>query len=186
MGYGFLAMSFNVLIINLRLDSYDSAHSHNKYYIMEITLDIAQRIIEGTPVLTEVGVPYKGIEVTHVGFTDADGTPFEYESGDQYAIVSLKAYNEYQFENAVAAFVAEDYDEAVAKSLSVSMTVDKAREIQAKSTGTVILQTVMNSDDVEIIVVRSFVPAVAVDASKMKRSLTAMLAKPKLAEATAE
>jgi hypothetical protein len=183
MGYGILAVSFSVLFTNLRLDSCDSAHSHNKYYIMEITMEIAQRIIEGTPVLTEVGVPYKGIEVTHVGYVDGDGTPWEYESGDKYAIVSLRAYNEHQFDNAVEAFVAEDYDEAVAKSLSVNILVDKLGDIQAKSTGTVILSTYMNADDIECVGIRSFVPAMAIDASKMKRSLTAMLARPKVAEA---
>jgi len=143
---------------------------------MEITKEIAQRIIESTPVITEANVPYKGIEINHIGFTDADGEPFAWESGDEYAIVSFKACTEYQFNNAVEAFVAEDYDEAVRSNLTLSVPVEKARLWSIKTPGTLVCRKIMNNDNVEIMVANSYQPAVAIDSTKAKRTLADVLA----------
>lgn len=143
---------------------------------MEITKEIAQRIIESTPVITEANVPYKGIEINHIGFNDADGNPFSYDNGDEYAIASFKAVSEYQFDKSVEAFVEEDYDTAVAGSLSMRVPVEKARLWSVKTPGTLVCHKVINNDGVEIMVARSYQPAVAIDSTKAKRTLADVLA----------
>lgn len=143
---------------------------------MEITKEIAQRIIESSPVITEANVPYKGIEVTNIGYTDADGEPFAWESGDEYAIVSFKALTEYQFDNAVQAFIEEDYEGAVRHNLTLSLPVEKARLLSVKTPGTLVCRKILNNDGVEIMVANSYQPAVAIDSSKAKRSLADILA----------
>lgn len=143
---------------------------------MEITKEIAQRIIESSPVITEANVPYKGIEITNIGYVDADGEPFAWESGDEYAIVSFKALTEYQFDNAVQSFIEEDYETAVRNNLTLSVPVEKARLWTVKTPGTLVCRKILNNDGIEIMVANSYQPAVAIDASKAKRSLADILA----------
>jgi hypothetical protein len=143
--------------------------------IMEFTKEIAMKIIESKPVIDQAMVPYKGIEVTYVGYTDSDGNAFTWESGDEYAIVSFKAVTEYGFEQSVEDFKNEDYNSAVNHNLSMSMSVDKARELSIKTPGTLVCHFVTNKDGVEILVPRSYAPTQAVVAKT--RSLASILAK---------
>ena len=144
---------------------------------MEFTRELAMKIIESKPVIDQALVPYKGIEVSYVGFTDADGEAFEWESGDEYAIVSFKAVNEYGFDLSVEDFKNEDFDSAVNHNLSMSMSVDKARNISVNAPGTLVCHFVKNKDGIDILVPKSYTPAVAIDSSKARRSLTDILAK---------
>jgi len=144
---------------------------------MEITREIALKMIESRPVIEQAMVPYKGIEVAYVGFTDAEGEPFIWEgdNGGEYAIVSFNATNDYKFNESVEAFKNEDYDEAVNNRLSMRMDADKAREICKGMLGTLICHTILNSEDIEILVPKNFTPIAAVVAKK--RSLSDILAK---------
>lgn len=142
---------------------------------MEFTQETAMRIIESKPVIDQAMVPYKGIEVSYVGYTDSEGEAFVWEDGSEYAIVSFKAVNEYGFEQSVEDFKNEDFESAVNHNLSMRMNVDKAREISKGMPGTLICHTILNSEDIEILVPKSFAPAQAVVAKT--RSLSAILAK---------
>ncbi len=142
---------------------------------MEITQEIALRIIESKPVIEQAMVPYKGIEVSYVGFTDADGDAFVWEDGSEYAIVSFKAVNEYGFEQSVEDFKNEDFDSAVNHNLSMRMNVDKAREISKGVPGTLICHTITNSEGIDILVPKSYSPTAAVVAKT--RSLAGISAK---------
>jgi hypothetical protein len=143
---------------------------------MSITKEQAQRIIESSPVITQSNVPYKGVEITHIGFTNADGEPFVWDSGDEYAIVSFKALTEYQFNEAVQNFIAEDFDEAVRRNITLSVPVEKAQLWSKGVPGTLVCHNIVNNDGVEIMVAKTYQPAVAVDSAKAKRSLADVLA----------
>lgn len=143
--------------------------------IMEITKEIALRLIESKPVIDQALVPYKGIEVTYVGYTDSEGDAFTWEDGSEYAIVSFKAVNEYGFEQSVEDFKNEDYESAVNRNLSLRMNVEQARNVSKGITGTLICHLRPNQDGVEILVPKSFAPAQAIVAKT--RSLTDILAK---------
>jgi len=146
---------------------------------MEITREIAEKIINSRSVVDQAGVPYKGIEVTNVGFNDSDGEPFVWEdSEEQYAIVSLNACTGYQLEQAVEEFIAEDYDNACNHNVSIRMNVDKAREL-GKGTPCVLVmverQTEIDGVDTTILVAKSITPVAAVVAKKA--TLADLLAK---------
>ena len=146
---------------------------------MEITREIAEKIINSRSVVDQAGVPYKGIEVTNVGFNDSDGEPFVWEESDEmYAIVSLNACTSYQLEQAVEEFIAEDYDNACNHNVSIRMNVDKAREL-GKGTPCVLVmverQTEIDGVDTTILVAKSITPVAAVTAKKA--TLADLLAK---------
>jgi hypothetical protein len=153
---------------------------------MEITQEIALRIIESKPVIEQAMVPYKGIEVSHVGYTDADGEPFMWEDGTEYAIVNFKAVNEYGFEQSVADFQNEDYESAVNYNLSMRMSVDKAQDLAKGVPGTLVCQMItvdIDGVDTEVLMPKSYTPAQAIVAKK--RSLSDILAKSDGVKATA-
>ena len=146
---------------------------------MEITREIAEKIINSRSVVDQAGVPYKGIEVTNVGFNDSDGEPFVWEESDEeYAIVSLNACTPYQLEQAVEEFVAEDYDNACNHNVSLRMNVDKARELVKGVPYTLVMverQTEIDGVDTTILVAKSITPVAAVVAKKA--TLADLLAK---------
>jgi hypothetical protein len=142
---------------------------------MEITREKALAMIESKPVIDQVMVPYKGIEVTHVGYTDSEGDAWTWEDGTEYAIVSLKAVNEYGFEQSVEDFKNEDYESAVNRNLSLRMNVEQARNVSKGITGTLICHTRPNKEGVDIVVPKSFVPLESIVAKT--RSLSSILAK---------
>jgi len=146
---------------------------------MEITREIALKMIESRPVIEQAMVPYKGIDIAYVGYVNADGEPFTWESGDEYAIVSFNATNEYKFNESVEAFKNEDYEEAVNGRLSLSVPVEQARKLSKGLPGTLICHYVTitddNGEDIEILVPKSFAPVEAIVAKK--RSLSDILAK---------
>ena len=148
---------------------------------MEITQEIAERIINSKVVIEESNTPYKGVEVSYVGYTDGDGEPFVWEESDEpYAIVSFKAMNNHQLKQAVAEYLEEDYDECVNHNLSMRMSIEKANEIHAGVTIGVLIcheVEVENEDgDIELALLpKAFSPAKAKDAKKI--SLADLLSK---------
>ena len=146
---------------------------------MEITKEIAEKIINSRSIVDQAGVPFKGIELSNVGFTNSDGEPFVWEESDEeYAIVSLNACTSYQLEQAVEEFIAEDYDNACNHNVSIRMNVDKAREL-GKGTPCVLVmverQTEIDGVDTTILVAKSITPVAAVTAKKA--TLADLLAK---------
>lgn len=148
---------------------------------MEITQEIAERIINGKSLIEQALVPYKGIEVSYVGFVDADGEPFLWEDTEEpYAIVSFKAMNEHQLNQSVEEFADGDYESAVNHNLSMRMDVVKAREICKGTPGTLICHEVEVGEEgakETALLPKNFVPAVAVVAKTA--SLADRLAKRK-------
>lgn len=145
---------------------------------MEITQEIALRIIESKPVIEKALVPYKGIEVSHVGYTDGDGEPFMWEDGTEFAIVSFKAVSEYGFEQSVEDFKNEDFDSAVNHKLTMRMNVDKAQDLAKGVPGTLVCHMVtvdIDGVDTEVLMPKTYTPAAAIVAKK--RSLSDILAK---------
>jgi len=146
---------------------------------MEITKEICEKIINSRSIVSDAGVPYKGITVTHVGFNDENGDAFTWEDTDEeYAIVSLNAITPYQLEKSVEEFIAEDYDNACNHNVSIRMNVDKAREL-SKGTPCVLImverQTEIDGVDTTILVAKAVSP-VAQQVAKTV-SLSALLAK---------
>lgn len=155
---------------------------------MEITREIAQRIIESRPVIDEMLTPFKGVEVSHVGFTDKHGDAFEWENGDEYAIVSFKAMSEYGFDRAVEDFNDEEYADACKHTLSMSMDVEKARDLIG-AVGVLTCHKIENKDGEMITVVKSFKAVAPANASTKTRTLDSVESKEKgikLAEAVEE
>jgi hypothetical protein len=122
-----------------------------KHFIMEITFEIAERIINSKAIIEESMTPYKGIEVSYVGYTDAEGNAFEWEREDgdteHYAIVSFKAMNTHQLNTAIDEFEAENFDDAVNHNLSMRMSIAKADELSAGMIGTLICHEVQVKDE---------------------------------------
>ena len=145
---------------------------------MEITQEIALRIIESKPVIEQAMVPYKGIEVSHVGYTDGDGEPFAWEDGSEFAVVSFKAVSEYGFQQSVEDFKNEDFESASNHKLTMRMSVDKAQDLAKGVPGTLVCHMVtvdIEGVETEVLMPKSYTPAKAVVAKK--RSLTDILAK---------
>lgn len=144
---------------------------------MEITEKIAERIINSKVLVEHPNTPYKGVEISYIGYTDAEGNPFEREdedgdpTGEYFAIVSFKAMSPYQLEKAVEEFNNGEYEEACNHNLSMRMNVEKARELCAGTLGTLICHnvTVKDEDDEDVIALmaRSFAPMEAVVAKKV-------------------
>jgi hypothetical protein len=139
---------------------------------MEITQEIAERIINSKAIIEESNVPYKGVEVSYVGYTDAEGEPFLWEDTEEpYAIVSFKAMNEHQLKTAVQEYLDEEYDDAVNHNLSMRMSIEKANEIHAGVTiGVLICHEVEVDNDGEpemALLPKAFSPAKAKDAKKV-------------------
>lgn len=146
---------------------------------MEITKEIAEKIINSRSIVDQAGVPFKGIELSNVGFTNSDGEPFVWEESDEeYAIVSLNACTPYQLEQAVEEFIAEDYDNACNHNVSLRMNVDKARELVKGVPYTLVMverQTEIDGVDTTILVAKSITPVASVVAKKA--TLADLLAK---------
>lgn len=144
---------------------------------MEITEKIAEKIINSKVLIEEALVPYKGVEISYIGYTNKDDEPFEWldEDGDAtgryFALVSFKAMNPYQLAQAVEEFSNEEYDEACNHNLSLRMDVEKARELSAGMLGTLICHNVVvtNDDDeeVETLMAKSFAPIASVSAKQV-------------------
>ena len=146
---------------------------------MEITKDLAEKIINSRVLVEEANVPYKGIEVTHIGYTDKDGDAFVDDNDEEYALVSFKAHTPYQLERAVEDFIDEDYESSTNHSLVMRMKPEVAREIGKGNVGTLILREAEVEDEdgemVTALFAKAFTPTVAVHGKKT--SLADRLAK---------
>lgn len=144
---------------------------------MEINEKIAEKIINSKVLIEEALVPYKGIEISHIGYTNKDDEPFEWldedkePTGRYFALVSFKAMNPYQFKQAVEQFSDEEYEEACNHNLSLRMDVEKARELSAGMLGTLICHNVVVTDEddeeVETLMAKSFAPIASINAKKI-------------------
>lgn len=136
-----------------------------------MTAEIALRIISANVLVTEAGVPYKGIEISNVSYNDADGKPFEWEDGSPYAIVNFKATNQHMLDRAVEQYQDEEFEDAVNNNLSMRMSVEDAQKLGKGITGQLICHNVtLNADTEEettALLPRKFVPAVAIEAGKI-------------------
>ncbi len=140
---------------------------------LEITEEIAVRMLQGRASVSKVGVVYSGVEINNVTHQMNDGTKFYWkdEEGNDtdrsYSIVNLKAMTPYQQAEAVAALQLGDYEAAVNKTLSLNVDHDTAMEWEAVGVGSLTLTKVMNKDGVEILVAKKFVPAQSIDAGRI-------------------
>ena len=145
---------------------------------MEITREIAEKMINSRSLVDQAGVPFKKVDVSYVGYVDANGDALVDDDGNEYAIVSFNAITPYKLEQAVADFIAEDYESAVNHNLSMRMSVSQAKLIAKGCPGTLVLREAEVDVDgtmVTALFAKSFTPAVAVDSKKV--SLADMLAK---------
>lgn len=151
-----------------------------------MTAEIALRIISANVLVTEAGVPYKGIEISNVSYNDAEGNPFTWEDDSPYAIVNFKATNQHMLNRAVEQYTEEEYDDAVNNNLSMRMSIEDAQKLGKGITGQLICHNVTLNEGTDeesvALLPRKFVPAVAVEASKI--NFAQLLAKK--AEAKAE
>jgi len=111
-----------------------------------LTAESALKIIQAMVLVTEAGTPYKGIEVTNISTVDGDGNAFAYPDGTEYAIVNLKAVNQYGLEQAVADYKAEDFQEACNHNLSISMSIEEADKLSKGVFGTLVCRQIALKD----------------------------------------
>jgi hypothetical protein len=147
---------------------------------MEITKEIAEKIINKRALVSEAGVPYGKVEVTHIGYTDGEGEQWNDEFIGDFAIVSLNAVTPFQLEEAVNAFIEGDYENAVNKNISIRVPVAQVGSIQKGGTGVLLMREaeLVNEDTGETVTAlfaKSFTPA-KIEAFKAV-SLADMLAK---------
>lgn len=142
-----------------------------------ITKEVATAVLTklAKNVITVVGTPIKGIEIQSISFTRTNDqgldVPFTHASGDEYAVVNLRAVNKHQLEQAVLDYQAGNYNEACNRNMSLQMSVADANLLGKKSFGTLTCQHVaLKNKDTGIptgeiaIMPYSFVPAVAIAA----------------------
>lgn len=134
----------------------------------EVALSILTRMAKNK--INTVGVGVKNTQVSSIGYTNADGEPFTYPSGDEYAVVNFVAVNAHQLAEAVEHYKAGRYNEAVNTNMSMRMSVADAQQIRAKVSGTLTCHLVDLKDDNGIptgeqaIMPLVFVPNASVDA----------------------
>jgi hypothetical protein len=145
---------------------------------MEITKEIAEKIINSRSLVDQAGVPFKKVEVLYVGYADANGDAFVDDNDEEYAIVSFNAVTPYQLEKAVEDFIAEDYESATNHKVSMRMPIKQANLVAKGCPGTLLLREAEVEVDGEMVIglfAKSFTPAQAVDSKKV--SLADLLAK---------
>ena len=103
----------------------------------------------------------------------------EWENGDEYAIVSFKAMSEYGFDRAVEDFNDEEYADACNHTLSMSMDVEKARDLIG-AVGVLTCHKIENKDGEMITVVKSFKAVAPAHASTKTRTLDSVGRKQKV------
>lgn len=111
----------------------------------EVALSILTKMAKNK--INKVGVGVEDTQVSSIGYTNADGEPFTYDSGDEYAIVNFVAVNEHQLAEAVAHYKAGRYTEAVNTNMSMRMSVADAQKLRAKLSGTLTCHLVDLKDD---------------------------------------
>lgn len=149
---------------------------------MEITQEIAERIINSKVIIDESLVPFKGVEISHIGYLDANGEPFMWEeTEEEFALVSFKAMNPYQLNLAVEEFQNEEFEECVNHNLVMRMNVEKARKLSAGTTGTLICHEieVEDEDGNEVIMLAPKSYSAAESKAAKKVSLADLLGKSK-------
>ena len=149
---------------------------------MEITQEIAERIINSKVIIEDALTPYKGVEISHIGYVDAEGEAFVWEdTEEEFALVSFKAMNPYQLTLAVEEYENEEFDECVNHNLVMRMNVEKARKLSAGTTGVLICHEITVEDEegneVQMLAPKSYSATESVVAKKV--SLKDLLGKSK-------
>lgn len=140
----------------------------------------AMNILSSRAVLG-VGV-YKNVPVTNVSFTNENGDPFVWESGDNegepYAIANINAMNEYGKQKAQELFTEGEYQLACNTNLSARVSIEKGRQLVNSLVATV--KTELREIDVKdengeptgetemAVLIAKIVPAEAIDFSSKK------------------
>lgn len=119
----------------------------------------------------QLGVVVPDVEISSIRYTDKNGKQLAYaESGDEYAIVNLKAQNEYQFKESLKHLMAGDIQSATNEHLTYNITLEELEQtpLMKGQTCSLILHEVEAKDKVTreptgemVTVVKSFsVPVV--------------------------
>lgn len=94
-----------------------------------LTAEMAERIINGKRIIDTVGL-HKDVIVAHIGYTNSEGNPFTWEqSGEPYAIVSLKAMTGWQADAAEEDYVNGEYDAAANRGMSFNANLELAAQL---------------------------------------------------------
>jgi hypothetical protein len=117
-----------------------------------------QLLIETSPVLGAIGTPYNDIEIFKIKYTNYAEDPFTEENGDEYAIVTFRAFSEYEFEQAIEAFVEEDYHIPKHKLMSMKMPLNLAEKLNPRMKGALLLHYIFDSENNEFVVPEKFTP----------------------------
>jgi len=140
---------------------------------LEITEEVAVRMLQSRASVDKVGVVYAGIEINNVTHQMKDGTKFYWKDAEgndtnrSYSIVNFKAMTPYQQQQALEAFQDMRFEDAVNKTLSLNVDHELAMEWEAVGVGSLTLTKVTNNDGIEILVAKKFVPAQTVDSTKI-------------------
>jgi hypothetical protein len=147
-----------------------------------LTVDRAIAILAGMALVEKAGQPYEDIAVSNVSYEDADGQPFKWseDSDRTYAIVNLKATNQFLLDRAIEKLSAgddlseEEIQEALSCNLSLRMDVADAKKLGKGTIGTLTARIGQarinpedeNSDTVDAILASTFVPTAAIAAKR--------------------
>lgn len=126
-------------------ENYDEDYyeDYDEYDIEEVT----QNLIESTPILNEIGIPYEGIEIFKIQTTDHYDEPFTDSDDNLYVVLTFKAFSDIGFEQAKEAFIDEEYYIPKRKLLTMKMTLDLAENLKVGMVGTLTLHTVFDIDN---------------------------------------
>lgn len=138
----------------------------------EVTEERAIQILNSRAIIEKLLTPYKGVEISYIGYVDADGNPFTWTDSDgieeEYAIVSFKAMSTYQLELSLDELEEGMLDECISHTMSMNMPVGKAQELCQGMLGTLIAhERALKEDGVETgefgTFVKSFSPIASVE-----------------------
>lgn len=152
-----------------------------------LTAEQAERIINGKRIIGETGL-HKDVIVAHIGYTNGEGQPFTWEqSGEPYAIVSLKAVTDWQASAAEEDFINEEFDAAANRSLTFNANLDLAAKLAKGLPVDIVVDTYEKEVD-GVMETRLRVAALTPPVAKavVKMSLAERIAARKAATATQE
>ena len=140
----------------------------------------AKRILSSRPVIKDTN-PYSGITVNNVSFEDKNGQPFVWTDKEgnpikdddgkirNYAIANFNANNGYGEMQAITLHQQGDYQKAVNTNLSLRVSPELGRKIEAAGEGTLTCRFVELASGEKALLPRKFVPVRTKDASELSK-----------------
>lgn len=124
----------------------------------------AQRILGKQRIISDTSVSHAGLRVTYIGYESAPGVPFVRfvgtEQEEEVAVISVNAMSPHQMSEAVIAFEAGEYNEAVRSGLSVQVPLDEVDNYTKRCLVNITLEEYTNSEGIEgCIGIASIAPA---------------------------